>query len=147
MNVILEPKENLEFSIQDSLEGLGVTLLSECDVLVFVYRHGASLASADQIALFLGYEREVVAAALECLERNKLIERSRSSGGVRLHRILASTDAERQHCFQHLVSLSENRGGRLLLTKQLKRGGRNHGGARKRLSLESKGNWLCLKAI
>ena len=37
--------------------GVGISLLSEWDVLVFVYRHGASLTSAEQIARLIGYEK------------------------------------------------------------------------------------------
>jgi DNA-binding MarR family transcriptional regulator len=98
---------------------VGISLLSEWDVLAFVYRHGASLISADQIARLIGYESTVVGSALDRLEREKLIERSRSSQGVHYFRILASTDAARQRCFQQLISLSESRAGRLLLTKRL----------------------------
>jgi hypothetical protein len=129
------------------LEGVGVALLSDWDVLTFVYRHGMSLASVDQIALLLGYESAIVGSALGRLEHEKWIERSRSSRGVRLHRVLVCTDARRQHCFHQLFSLSETRAGRLLLTKQFNSGGHNRGQTKKRLSLESEGNWLCLKAI
>ena len=90
------------------------------DVLGFVYRHGASLTSADQIARLIGYESAVVSGALDRLEREKLIERSQPSQGVRFYRILASTDAARQGCVQQLVILSRTRAGRVLLAKQLK---------------------------
>jgi DNA-binding MarR family transcriptional regulator len=63
---------------------MGISLLSEWDVLAFVYRHGASLTTADQIARLIGYESAVVSDALDRLEREKLIERSRPSQGVRL---------------------------------------------------------------
>jgi DNA-binding transcriptional MocR family regulator len=145
-NVLFEGKEKLELAVQGYLEGVGVSLLSQWDVLAFLYRHGASLSSVEQIARLLGYESAVVGGALEHLEREKLIERSRSSRGVRLHRISTSTDAERQRCLEHLVSLSGSRAGRLLLTKQLKLGGRNRRETNKRLRLESEGKWLCLKA-
>ena len=99
---------------------MGLSLLSEWDVLAFVRRHGPNLTRTDQIARLIGYENTVVDAALAQLEREKLIERSRPSQGVRLHRMLASTDAGRRRCLQKLVSLSENRAGRLLLAKLLK---------------------------
>jgi DNA-binding MarR family transcriptional regulator len=129
----------LEPSVQSCLDSMGISLLSEWDVLAFVHRHGASLASSDQIALLIGYESTVVGAALERLESEKLIERSRPSQGVRFYRILASTDAGRQRCLQQIVSLSETRAGRLLLTKQLKpdrsnRAVKNH---RNKLAIES----------
>jgi DNA-binding MarR family transcriptional regulator len=131
--------------VQSCLESTGISLLCELDVLGFVYRHGASLTSADQIARLVGYESAVVSGALDRLEREKLIERSQPSQGVRFYRILASTDAARQGCVQQLVNLSRTRAGRVLLAKQLKPTGRNR--ADKKLSLETKGKWLCLKMI
>jgi hypothetical protein len=44
------------FSVHECLATLGVSLLSEWDVLVFLYRHGASLNSVPQI-IFLGMAR------------------------------------------------------------------------------------------
>jgi DNA-binding MarR family transcriptional regulator len=101
---------------------MGISLFSEWDVLAFVYRHGASLASSDQIARLIGYESTVVKAALDRLESENLIERSRSSKGVCFYRILGSADAGRQRRLQQMISLSETRVGRLLLTKRLTHG-------------------------
>jgi DNA-binding MarR family transcriptional regulator len=115
---IIECETNSEFSIQSCLESMGVSLLSDWDMLVFVYRHGASLTSTDQIARLIGYEGAVVAAALDRLERNKLIERLGPPQGVSLLRI--STEAGHWRCLQQLVNLTETRVGRLLLTKLLK---------------------------
>lgn len=118
--LIIECENNLELSVQSCIEGLGISLLSDWDVLAFVHRHGVSLTSADQIACLIGYESAVVGGVLDRLEREKLIERSRPSQGVRFYRILTPTDAGRRRCLQQLVSLSESRAGRLLLTKRLK---------------------------
>jgi DNA-binding MarR family transcriptional regulator len=135
----------VEFAVQSCLESIGISLLCDLDVLAFVYRHGASLTSADQIARLIGYKSAVVSGALDRLEREKLIERSQPSQGVRFYRILASTDAARQGCVQQLVNLSRTRAGRVLLAKQLKPVGRSRGD--KKLSLEREGKWLCLKVI
>jgi DNA-binding MarR family transcriptional regulator len=97
---------------------MDISLLSEWDMLAFVYRHGPSLTSTDRIARLIGYESDVVGAALDRLERNKLIERSEPRQGPRLYRL--STNAGHRRCLQHLVSLTETRAGRLLLTKLLK---------------------------
>jgi DNA-binding MarR family transcriptional regulator len=118
-NFVIESEKDMELDVR-CLEGMGISLLSEWDVLVFVYRHGASLTSADQIARLVGYESTVVDGALKRLEREKLMERSRPSQGVRFYRILASMDAGHRRCLQQLVSLSESRAGRLLLAKRLK---------------------------
>lgn len=116
---IIGREEPLERSVQSCLESVGICLLCEWDVLAFVYRHGTSLASPDQIARLIGYESTVVGDALERLEREKLIERSRPSQGAHLCRIPAWTDAERWRCLQELLSLSETRAGRLLLARLL----------------------------
>jgi DNA-binding MarR family transcriptional regulator len=105
-----------------SFESTGISLLSEWDVLAFVYRHRASLTTVHQIARFIGYESTVVGDALDRLEGKKLIERSRASQGVRIYRVITSTDAGRQRCLQQLFSLSESRAGRLLLARRLKPG-------------------------
>jgi DNA-binding MarR family transcriptional regulator len=125
----------LELTVQSCLVGIGVTLLSEWDVLAFVYRHGASLTSAGQIARLIGYETTVVAGALDRLERQKLIERSRPSHGVHevnFYRISAAADAEHRRCIKQLFGLSESRAGRLLLEKRLKPVGREAGGTEAR---------------
>jgi DNA-binding MarR family transcriptional regulator len=118
--LIVKRVPRLKLSVQDCLEGVGISLLSEWDVLNFMHRHRVSLMSADQIARLVGYESTVVRGALDRLQREKLVERSRASQGVRFYRILAPTDARRGHCLQQLIGLSESRSGRLLLIKQLK---------------------------
>jgi DNA-binding MarR family transcriptional regulator len=109
-----------ERSIQSCLEGVGISLLSEWDVLAFVHRHGISLTSAQHMAHLIGYDSTIVNDALDRLVREGLIKRSRTSQGVCFYRILESADAERRRCLQQLISLSESRAGRLLLTKRLK---------------------------
>ena len=99
---------------------MGISLLSEWDVLIFVCRHGASLTSADQIARLIGYQSGIVSDVLDRLEREELIERSRPSRGVRFYRILASMDSRHWLCLRQLIALSESRAGRLQLTERLK---------------------------
>jgi DNA-binding MarR family transcriptional regulator len=117
---IIELETNSEVSVQSCLSRMGISLLSEWDMLAFVFRHGPSLTSTEQIARLIGYESTVVDAALDRLESEKLIERVGFSSAVRLHRMLVSTDAGHRRCLQQLVRLSENRAGRILLTKILK---------------------------
>ena len=125
---------------------MGISLLCDLDALAFVYRHGTSLISADQIARLIGYESAIINGALDRLESEKLIERSEPSHGVYFYTILASPNAGRQRCLQQLISLSQTRAGRVLLVKRLKvdpsQGAKNN-----RLILEREGKWLCLKAI
>src|ERR1700674_5952660 len=91
----------LESTVQSCLDSMGISLLSEWDVLAFVYRHGASLASSDHIARLIGYESPVVRAALERLESESLIERSRPSNGVRFYRTTAFAQQSRPCALPH----------------------------------------------
>lgn len=88
--------------------------------MAFVYRHGVTLASAEEIAGLIGYEPALVSGVLDRLESNQLIERSQPSEGVRFYRILAPADSQRKRCLQRFASLLEDRAGRLLLAKELK---------------------------
>jgi DNA-binding transcriptional MocR family regulator len=116
----VEREREPELSVQSCLEGVGISLLSEWDVLAFVYRHGASLTSVEQIARLIGYESTVVAAAIDRLECEKLIERSRPSRGVQFYRVPASMDTRHRPCFQQLLSLSAGPAGRRMLAERLK---------------------------
>jgi DNA-binding MarR family transcriptional regulator len=111
---------------------MGISLLSEWDILAFVYRHGPTLTTTVQIARLIGYESTVVGDALNRLERAKLIERSGPSQGegARLHRMRASTDARHRQYLQQFVNLSESRDGRLLLSKLLKKSERKEAAAK-----------------
>ena len=117
---VAETVPHVQLSVHGCLEALGISLLSEWDVLCFLYRRRVSLMGTQQIARLIGYESVVVRSALDRLRREKLVKRSRTVRGVRLYRILASTDAGCRRCLKELVILSEGRAGRLLLTRQLK---------------------------
>ena len=106
--------------IEQCARDLGISVLSEWDVLTFLYRHRTSLTSAEQIAKFLGYGKGIVAGALDRLESEGLINRSRASLGVRLYRFATHADACRQICFEQLMELAGNRPGRLLLMRTLR---------------------------
>ena len=127
---------------------VGISLLCDWDVFAFVYRHVTSLTTAEQIARLLGYESAVVGGALDRLESQKLIERSRPSRGVRLYRVANSKNVEHQRCLQELVTLSESRAGRLELARQLSVLFRRVPcEERPSDALPSEGKSLCLKAI
>jgi DNA-binding MarR family transcriptional regulator len=107
--------------ILECLKGLGISLLGEWDVLVFLYRHQSSLASAEQIARLVGYPSEAVSQALDKLESRKLIERSRSSQGARFYQFVSSQEhLASESCFRRLITVAENRTGRLMLAKHLR---------------------------
>jgi DNA-binding MarR family transcriptional regulator len=112
--------ESRELSVLSHLQTVGISRLSDWDVLAFIYRHAVSLASADQIARLTGYENTVVSGALDRLEAEKLIQRSRVSRGMCVYRVLEPTNAERGHCLENLLRLSRSREGRVMMNKQLK---------------------------
>ena len=91
MNTV-EYDEWAETQAKECLHKAGLSLLCEWDVLVFLYRHHASLASAEQIARLIGYPSFAVGKALEKLEAQGLIWRSRSSQGVRFYQFVFSED-------------------------------------------------------
>jgi MarR family len=112
--------ENSESSILGYLGTVGIRRLCDWDVLSFIYRHGVTLTSADRIARLMGYENMAIGGALDRLEKDKLIQRSRGPRGVRIYRILDPANADRKNCLESLLSLSKSREGRLMMIKQLK---------------------------
>jgi hypothetical protein len=113
--------KTLDACLLDSLESLEIGLLCDWDTLAFLYRHGASLASAEQIARLLGHPKGAIGAALEKLESGGLIERSRGSQGMRLYRFVVPAEPGRHSSFQQLIGLAASRSGRLSLVKELGR--------------------------
>jgi DNA-binding transcriptional ArsR family regulator len=118
-NVALEKPEDV--LVLERLQALGVTLLSEWDTLVFLYHHGASLGTAAQIARLIGYDKAEIGAALHRLEALGLIQRSRDSQGIRLYQFSAPPEPSCYSYLLELMGLVQNRTGRLLLLKNLKR--------------------------
>jgi hypothetical protein len=103
-----------------NLEALHIRHLAEWDVLIFIYRHGTNLASADHIARLLGYGKAVVGAALDSLTSTGLVRRSRNSRGVRLYQIAAVIPGDRGPYLEEMMKLTEGRRGRILLIAHLK---------------------------
>jgi DNA-binding MarR family transcriptional regulator len=117
--VVIE--ESQELLVAERLQVLGVELLSEWDALVFLYHHPASLCTTAQIATLVGYDKTEIGAALHRLEALGFILRSRVFQGIRFYRFLAPKESARRSCLLELMNLAQNRGGRLLLIKHLKR--------------------------
>jgi DNA-binding PadR family transcriptional regulator len=117
--VVPESIEPIDETIRGWAETLGIATLTEWDVLSFLYRHGTSLISSEQIARLIGYGTGQVGEALDRLERGRLIERSRPSRGVRLYKFSAAGDSRLERSFLPLLRLTKERAGRLLLMKIL----------------------------
>lgn len=107
--------------IPEYLDALGVALLSEWDTLVFLYRHPASLGTAAQIARLIGHDRAAIVTALQSLEARGLMRRSRVYQGRHLYQFSAPQEPGRDSSLLALMSQAENRTGRLLLLKYLKK--------------------------
>jgi DNA-binding MarR family transcriptional regulator len=106
---------------------LGIATLCQWDLLMFLYRHQASLFGADYLARLSGYAIELVVAALDTLESLALVERSRVSQGARFYHFTMPSDPSRAEAFEQLLALASHRAGRLRLCRQLPRDGRTLG--------------------
>ena len=107
--------------VEGWLTTLGIESLSQCDVLVFLYRHQASLVSAEHVARLLGYATGEVVAALDRLESLGLVARSRVSQGVRLYQYTAPPAAPRRgDALDGLMTFADSRPGRLFLAKKFR---------------------------
>jgi hypothetical protein len=119
---LMEKEKSLDILVPECLKALGISLLVDWDVLIFLYRHPFSLGSAAQIARLLGYPSRAVGDSLETLESLSLVRRSRSSQGMHLYQfVFSEVHIAPKSCFRQLMSLAENRTGRLLLVKNLRR--------------------------
>ena len=130
-----------DLAVDDWLKHLGVGLLCEWDVLVFLYRHQASLVSAEHVSRLLGYPTGAVVAALECLGSSGLVERSRVDQGVRLYQFAAPEEPRRGDALHQLLTLAGGRAGRLLLSAKLRRG-RPPNENKAQLQDEGRAKWL-----
>lgn len=108
-------------AIPEHFEALRIYQIAEWDVLAFLSRHGPTLASAEHIARLLGYSRVKVGSALDLLTANGLVERSRSSNGVRLYRFAAFIASDSQRLsLNELINMGKDRKGRLLFIRHLR---------------------------
>lgn len=104
------------------LQTLGITSLCQWDVLMFLYRHQTSLVGADLIARLLGYASDPVVAALDVLDLQGLVARSRVSQIVRLYQFTAPSDPPRGNAWARLLALASDRTGRVRLSRHLRGG-------------------------
>ena len=113
--------DSQDVAIGKCVQALGLTLISEWDVLAFLYRHAVNLGTAAQIAQLIGYDKADIGFALNRLESLRLIHRSRVSQGIRIYRVPTSLEPSRKACLLELINLAHNREGRMMLLNQLKR--------------------------
>lgn len=72
----------MEIQFRRHLETLDISAVAEWDVLVFLHRHGTTLASIARMGRLIGYSPSVVESALGKLTRAGLIQRARGSEGI-----------------------------------------------------------------
>jgi DNA-binding MarR family transcriptional regulator len=108
------------------LKTLGITSLCQWDMLMFLYRHQTSLFGADYLARLSGYTTEAVITALDVLESQELVARSRISQGARFYQFIVPSAPPRREAFARLLALASQRAGRLRLARQLHRDSQRH---------------------
>jgi len=101
---------------------LGVTSCCQWDVLVFLSRHQTTLLGAADLARLLGYPSEAIVVALDGLETQELVARSRVSQGARLYHCRVLPDAPRCAALAQLLTLAADRVGRVRVAQQLRQG-------------------------
>ena len=107
-------------AISGHFEALKIYHVAEWDVLAFLSQHGPTLASAEQIARLIGYSRATVGTALDLLTTNGLVQRSRSSNGVRLYRFTAFIASESlRFSLGELLDAAKDRKARLMFIRYL----------------------------
>jgi hypothetical protein len=106
---------------RECLNSLGISLLIDWEMLIFLHHHGRILSTTEQMARLLGWDSERIGDALDRLESRELIKSSpKSRRGARFYEAAVPMDAAVRNCFQQLLSLTRNRSGRLMLAKMLK---------------------------
>jgi hypothetical protein len=110
----------MEIPFERHLEILDISALAEWDVLVFVNRHGTTIASAANMVGLIGYSQSVIESALEKLTKARLIQSSRSDG-IGLYRLVQLDMPARQDSFNALMKMATQRSGRLHLIRALQK--------------------------
>ena len=111
----------VDAQIEGCLATWGISFLEEWDLLVFLHRHQNSLLTAEQISLLLGPGTPAIRQALRTLETAGLVRCSRSSQGIRFHRLAASVDTACQNAFELLGSLLKTPPARDFVARRLAR--------------------------
>ena len=115
------PEISLDLVVDRWLETVKMSHVTDWEVLMFLYRHGTSLSSAEQIAVLVGHKKSDVGKALDTLGDLGLIQRSRSSQGVRIYRFILPANTSVRGALEQLLKLSEKRNGRLIVARSLQK--------------------------
>ena len=117
---MLEQDKSSDDLVKECLKSLGISLLIDWDLLFFLRQHRLSLANAGHIACCVGYPSAAVGEALDRLESQGVVQRSRTSQGVRLYQLVfPEANDSPESCLRRLLILAKTRTGRLLFVKHL----------------------------
>jgi hypothetical protein len=117
---MLEQDKSSDDLAKECLKSLGISFLIDWDVLFFLRQYRLSLANAEHIACCVGYPSAAVGEALDRLESRGVIQRSRTSQGVRLYQfVFPEAHHGPESCLRRLLILAETRTGRLLFIRHL----------------------------
>src|SRR5919109_400151 len=105
--------------IKEWLKSLAIDNICQWDLLVFLHRHRTALVGAEDIARLVPYGTGPIVTALDYLESQGLVERSRLSQGARLYQLI-QVQGPRGHAFRELVALTLSRAGRLQIAANLR---------------------------
>ena len=107
--------------VQHWLQSVGLESLCQLEVLTFFHRHPTSVLPASYLARLLGYPMEPVATVLDSLANLRLLEWSPQPRGARAYQVVVSPVPSRSEALERLLSLGDNRSGRLLLGQHFRR--------------------------
>jgi DNA-binding MarR family transcriptional regulator len=110
----------IPFEFEHRLEMLGISVVAEWDVLLFLLRHGTTIASDANMVRLIGYSPSVIKSALEGLTKAGLIQSSRSDG-TGLYKLIPLDTPARQDCLEALIKMADLRSGRLQLIGALRK--------------------------
>ena len=103
-------------AVQPCLQVFGFDALCQLGVLTFFHRPPTSVLRSSYLAGLLGYPLEPVATVLDSLANLRLLEWSPQPPGARAYQVVVSPVPSRSADLERLLSLSDNRSGRLLLS-------------------------------
>jgi hypothetical protein len=117
----MAPPQPRDPEITAWLTTVGITSRCQWDVLVFLARHQTTLLGAADLARLLGYTSDTLVVALDLLEAQALVARSRLSQGARLYQYGVPPDSPRGVALARLQRLAADRAGRMRVLQQLRR--------------------------
>ena len=101
------------------LDGIGLTRVSDLDLLVFFSRYPRALLSSESLAAFLGYDLKDIADSLEVLMAAGLLTRVQTPAHAARLYVFAPVEGSGDW-LPSLVALASTRDGRLALRRGLR---------------------------